>query len=61
MNSYFFREVKEESGVDVTEFIKKSGIIEFTFEKEDFLMEVHVYRSDGFTGEPVESDGKTYP
>ncbi|KAF2359998.1 NUDIX hydrolase domain [Trinorchestia longiramus] len=50
------REVLEESGVDVSATITKVGFLEFTFTGEDFLMEVHVFLADGFSGQPQESD-----
>jgi len=51
-----FREVKEESGVSVSN-LRKVGNLEFTFEGENFLMDVHIYEANGFTGQPIESDG----
>ena len=55
---FTFREVQEESGVCVSENLRKAGKLEFTFEGEDFLMEVHIFLAHGFTGTPSESDGK---
>lgn len=49
------REVQEEAGVKVLD-IKKVGILEFEFENDPKVMEVHVFSATKFSGEPVESD-----
>lgn len=49
------REVKEEAGIDWTGFYK-AGLIEFSFEAHDEIMEVHVFYGGEFEGEPGESD-----
>lgn len=49
------REVKEEAGVDLID-IDHVGVIEFTFENEPKILEVHFFRGGEFTGEPTESD-----
>ncbi|MEK7507588.1 MAG: 8-oxo-dGTP diphosphatase [Patescibacteria group bacterium] len=59
------REVREEAGVEVLD-IEKAGIIEFEFSSgggsasgghgNSEILEVHIFRSGGFSGEPAESD-----
>lgn len=49
------REVTEEAGVLITD-LEKRGVITFTFEHNDDELEVHIFRSTDFTGEPTESD-----
>ncbi|OGG44207.1 hypothetical protein A2841_04150 [Candidatus Kaiserbacteria bacterium RIFCSPHIGHO2_01_FULL_48_10] len=49
------REVKEESGLDVRE-IEKYGIIEFEFEGNPEILEVHIFRAIDFEGSPAESE-----
>ena len=49
------REVIEESGVTPTG-IKKIGNIIFSFENDPKLLEVHVFKATGHTGEPVETE-----
>ena len=39
--------------------MRKAGQLDFTFEGEQQLMEVHIFEADGFTGEPEESDGES--
>ena len=54
-----FRELKEESGLDV-DVLLKIGNIKFEFVGEKELLDVHIFRSDSYNGEPTESDGMTY-
>lgn len=49
------REMKEESGVDVVD-LNKVGIMEFEFEDNPEILEVHVFKSENFSGEPMESE-----
>ena len=49
------REIKEEAGIEVTD-IEKIGIIDFEFKGKEGILEVNIYRSTDFIGEPVESD-----
>lgn len=49
------REVNEEAGIEV-ENLKKMGIIEFEFQGNPEILEVHIFRSDAFSGEPTESE-----
>ena len=49
------RETREEAGIDVTD-LNKVGIIKFEFEDDSSLLEVHIFKSENFTGEPKESD-----
>lgn len=49
------REMYEETGIqDGT--IKKMGIIEFSFQDQDKILEVHFFKLVDFTGEPSESE-----
>ncbi len=49
------REVYEEVGVTTHE-IEQIGILEFSFEGQEDVMEAHIYKSQDFTGEPKESN-----
>ncbi|TFK10529.1 7,8-dihydro-8-oxoguanine triphosphatase [Platysternon megacephalum] len=49
------RELLEESGLTVDN-LQKMGQITFEFVGNSELMEVHIFRSDSFHGEPTESD-----
>jgi len=49
------REVEEEAGIKL-EDIKKVGFMEFEFAKNGEIVEVHVYKTEKFTGEPTESE-----
>ncbi len=49
------REIKEEAGIDI-EDLNKVGIIEFSFENNDEIHEVHIFKSESFKGEPTESE-----
>ena len=50
------RELQEECGVTATS-LKKVGIILFEFVDEPPIMEVHVFKTSEFLGEPTESEG----
>lgn len=49
------REVLEEAGVEVKS-LEKQGILEFEFENNPEILEVHVFGAADFSGEPKESD-----
>ncbi|MEN9913132.1 MAG: hypothetical protein RLY66_540 [Candidatus Parcubacteria bacterium] len=49
------REVREEAGVNPLD-IQKVGILEFEFQNDPKVMEVHIFSATTFSGEPVESD-----
>ncbi|CAL8273382.1 unnamed protein product [Lota lota] len=49
------RELKEESGLEV-DVLEKIGNITFEFVGENELLDVHIFRSDSYNGEPTESD-----
>lgn len=49
------REVKEEAGIDIGE-LNKRGVIEFEFQGNPETLEVHVFKADNFSGEPVETE-----
>lgn len=49
------RETKEEAGIDVQD-LEEAGILEFTFEGSEDILEVHVFKTSEFTGEPTEGE-----
>lgn len=49
------REVTEEAGISV-ESLKKRGVIDFEFEGDPVILEVHVFSANEFKGEPRESE-----
>lgn len=56
------REVKEEVGVHILiSDLKKHGVLEFRFEEQpNEILEVHVFSTTSFSGEPVETE-EMYP
>lgn len=49
------REISEEAGIEVNE-LDKVGIIEFEFKDNPEILEVHIFRSEDFSGTPTESE-----
>ncbi|MEK7462406.1 MAG: 8-oxo-dGTP diphosphatase [Patescibacteria group bacterium] len=50
------RELREEVGIE-TNTLDKVGTLNFSFESDSaLLLEVHVFRTDTFVGEPLESE-----
>jgi 8-oxo-dGTP diphosphatase/2-hydroxy-dATP diphosphatase len=49
------REIKEEAGIEVKD-MDKVGVIDFEFQGKPGILEVNIFRSTDFSGEPVESD-----
>lgn len=49
------REIKEEAGIDVND-LNKHGILEFRFESSPETLEVHIFKSKDFLGDPIESE-----
>ena len=49
------REMQEESGVEI-ENLDKVGIMEFEFKGNPEIIEVHVFKSENFEGEIIESE-----
>lgn len=49
------REVKEEAGIEVSS-LEKHGVLEFEFAGNPEVLEVHVFRTEHFDGQPEESD-----
>jgi 8-oxo-dGTP diphosphatase/2-hydroxy-dATP diphosphatase len=49
------RELKEEIGLIVTN-LEKNGILDFSFENNPKILEVHIFRALDFEGEPIESE-----
>ncbi len=49
------RELKEESGI-VTSDIYKVGILDFEFQNDPKILEVHIFHTDKFKGKPMETE-----
>jgi 8-oxo-dGTP diphosphatase/2-hydroxy-dATP diphosphatase len=49
------REVLEESGVEIKD-IEKIGVLNFEFKDNPEILEVHIFKSTSFSGEPVEGE-----
>ena len=49
------REMKEEAGIELTD-LEKVGVIDFEFQGKPGILEVNIFRSTDFSGEPVESE-----
>jgi 8-oxo-dGTP diphosphatase/2-hydroxy-dATP diphosphatase len=49
------RELKEEIGIEAID-MKKIGILDFSFENDPKILEVHIFKISDFKGEPVESE-----
>ncbi len=49
------REFQEEAGIEVGQ-LKKVGIMEFEFKGNPEVLEVHIFGSYNFSGEPIESE-----
>jgi len=49
------REMQEEAGVELKD-LRKVGIIDFEFKDNPEILQVHLFRSDDFFGEPIESE-----
>ena len=49
------RELQEEAGIKA-EHLDKAGIIDFEFKGNPEILQVHIFKSDSFSGEPTESE-----
>lgn len=49
------RELEEEIGIKALD-MQKVGILDFSFENDPKVLEVHIFKVLNFTGEPVESE-----
>ncbi len=49
------REVKEEAGIEVGD-LHKVGILDFEFQGNPQILQVHLFHASDFTGEPTESE-----
>ena len=49
------REMKEEAGIELTD-LEKVGVIDFEFQGKPGILEVNIFRSTDFSGEPVEGE-----
>ena len=54
---FYFREMLEESCMTVNT-LEEVARIDFEFIGEEQILEVHVFQTDDFTGEPTETEGK---
>jgi len=50
------RELKEEAGIKVTQRLEKIGILDFEFQGNPEILEVHIFRGEKFSGKPTESE-----
>jgi 8-oxo-dGTP diphosphatase/2-hydroxy-dATP diphosphatase len=49
------REMLEESGAEVKD-LEKMGVVEFEFQGNPEILQVHIFRAQDFVGEPTESE-----
>ena len=49
------REIKEEAGIEIIN-LDKVGIIDFEFKGDPEILQVHIFKSENFSGEPMESE-----
>ena len=49
------REAREECGLKVVG-LEKAGVIDFEFQGNPEILEVHIFKSENFSGEPTESE-----
>ncbi len=49
------REVKEEAGIELLD-MEKQGIVDFSFEGKPGILEVHIFSTKAFSGEPKETE-----
>lgn len=49
------REIKEEAGIKVSE-VEKMGVIDFEFQNNPEILEVHFFKAEEFEGEPQETE-----
>ena len=50
------RELKEEAGIKITQGLEKIGILDFEFQGNPEILEVHIFRGEKFSGKPTESE-----
>ena len=51
------RELKEESGLTGHD-LDEIGLLKFEFQGDPVLLEVHVFSTTKYSGQPIESDGR---
>lgn len=49
------RELQEEAGIEVND-LDNVGVIDFEFQNNPEILEVHVFRSTSFSGNPIETE-----
>ncbi len=50
------REIKEEAGIEIEQKLEKIGILNFEFQGNPEILEVHIFRGEKFNGQPIESE-----
>lgn len=59
LNNIFQREMKEESGADLSlEHLDQAGVLLFEFVGDPQIWEVHIFRTTQYTGDIIETEGK---
>lgn len=49
------RETKEECGIEIKD-IEKVGLMDFEFKDNPEVVQVHIFRTENFSGDPIETD-----
>src|SRR5262245_31356677 len=49
------REMREECGIE-SKTLKEIGVLDFTFDNEEKVLEVHIFKVTDFSGTPVETE-----
>lgn len=49
------REIREEAGLEVDD-LEKIGVLSFQFWNKERVLDVHIFKTNNFTGEPAESE-----
>ncbi len=49
------REMREEAGIEIP-ILEKAGLMDFEFQGNPEILEVHIFRARGHVGEPTESE-----
>ena len=50
------RELKEEAGIEMGDDKEEVGVLEFEFQGDPEILQVHIFRATQFTGEPMETE-----
>jgi 8-oxo-dGTP diphosphatase/2-hydroxy-dATP diphosphatase len=49
------REIREEAGIEIGE-LDKRGVMEFEFQGNPEILQVHIFKANEFLGEPIETE-----